>query len=183
MMTDRRSRVALSRLALIVLAVAVASPARALVLPERMAILLPAKAEAPAVCGLVADYMVSDTVLRVEIGVDQEAAGQPQLFMRAYTPNSVGPIMRDIWLKTTTVFTLARFRPARENSNGILEARGAVSPQERGDILAELAQGDAEISLIFDGPLPAARLAVGLPRPLAIDLAGELGDCRARLEK
>ncbi|MEQ1718209.1 MAG: hypothetical protein ABL907_19890 [Hyphomicrobium sp.] len=91
--------------------------------------------------------------------------------------------MRDVWLKTTTLFTLGTFKPAANNPQGILEASGDVDIASGAKTLREIADGDAEISLVFDGPLPAARLAVGLPSPLPAGVAATLNDCAAAFEK
>ena len=133
-------------------------------------------------CGIKADYLLSGSILRVEL------AGQPsgragRVLARAYAPNAVTPPMRDIWLKSTTLFTLGSFRPAKENSQGILEMSGEVDRTLLAAVVREIADGDVEISLIFDGVLPASRLAVGLPSPLPADVAALLNDCAADLEK
>lgn len=153
------------------------APAHALVQPERMELIKPQAGDGGKVCGIAAEFTVSGGTLRVEVGSVRDQVSAPVVLMRAYAPTSVGPIMRDIWLKTPTLFTLGRFKPARENSNGILEVRGAVDPQEATAVVSEIAAGEVEISIVFDGRMPTARFPVGLPHPLPIDLAGALDEC------
>lgn len=144
---------------------------------------LPKSARGPiGECGIRADYALSGGILRVELSGAPEDSGV-RIFMRVYAPSSVGPGMRDIWLKTTTTFSLGNFKPARYNSQGILEASGRIDNRAGAKTLREIADGDAEISLIFDGVMPAARLAVGLPTPLPADVAATITDCASAFEK
>lgn len=133
-------------------------------------------------CGIAADYLLSGSLLRVELSGAPSANGGT-IFIRAYVPNSVGPPMRDLWLKTTTLFSLGQFKPARENSQGILEASGPLDRKSTAAVVREIADGDVEVSLIFDGVLPAARLPVGLPSPLPAEVAATLNDCATAMEK
>ena len=161
----------------VLLALAGSEPAAALVQPERMEPIKPQSGDGGRVCGVAGDFNVSGEMLRVEVGTIRSDAGASVVLIRAYVPNAVGPVMRDLWLKTPTIFSLGRFKPARENGNGILEVRGPVDAGDAAAVLAEIAAGDVEVSIVFDGPMPAARFPVGLPRPLPIDLAGALDDC------
>lgn len=103
-----------------VMGTAIRWPAHAgLVEPEDVT-LLATKEGVLKECGIAADYQISGAILRMEIaGVP--AGDRVKIMIRAYQPNSVGPIMNDIWLKTTTLFfPPPNFKPVRMNSNGIL---------------------------------------------------------------
>lgn len=170
------------RTASLVTALVVSTPATsraALYEPERVD-LIGAKAGAPEECGISADYLLSGATLRVEIA-GAAAGDRVRIMIRAYEPNAVGPVMNDLWLKTRTLFTPPNFKPARMNSNGILEASGEVERETGVQTLKEVAAGEAEIAIIFDGVLPAARLPVGLPRPLPAEIATALRACADRL--
>lgn len=147
--------------------------------PERVDLLV-TKDGAPKECGIAADYMISGAILRIELaGVT--SGDRVKILIRAYQPNSVGPIMSDIWLKTTTLFTPPNFKPARMNSNGILEASGEVERDTGIKTIKEIARGDAEVAIIFDGVLPTARLPVGLPRPLPAEISSAVDACADQL--
>ncbi len=137
---------------------------------------LPVTADGARQCGLQAEYTISGSVMRVEL-LALMHEGRAAIKIRAYAPNSVGPMLRDLWLKTATIFTLGTFPPARDNKNGILEASGDVSEAVAASVVRDFAVGDAEISLVYDGVLPAARLAIGLPQPLPVDLEMQLQAC------
>lgn len=167
---------------LISLLVIVPLPAQAALAEPETISLLPAGSPSERECGIRADYLLSGAIMRVELsGAARQQDGR--VFIRAYMPNSVGPEMRDLWLKTTTLFSLGSFKPARMNSQGILEASGAMDRKITAAVVREIADGDVEVSLIFDGVLPAARLPLGLPSPLPPDIAATLNDCAALLEK
>lgn len=150
--------------------------------PERVAVLPASKSGPAGECGVQADYQLSGSTMRVELSGAPSPSGV-RIYIRAYMPSSVGPAMRDLWLKTTTLFTLGNFKPARNNSQGILETTGDIDAVSGAKTLREIADGDAEISLIFDGVLPASRLAIGLPTPLPADVAATLNDCASAIEK
>lgn len=150
--------------------------------PETVVLLPPSSTGPKDECGVRAEYNINGSILRVELS-GARANDKIRIYIRAYTPTSVGPLMRDLWLKTTTLFTLGNFKPARENSQGILETTGDVTLAEGARTLMEIADGDAEISVIFDGVLPAARLPLGLPTPLPPDVTASINDCARALEK
>lgn len=166
------------------LAFFVASPSclAALAEPDTIVLLPPSSTGPKDECGVRAEYNINGSILRVELS-GARANDKIRIYIRAYTPSSVGPLMRDLWLKTTTLFTLGNFRPAKENSQGILETTGEVSIAEGTRTLMEIADGDAEISVIFDGVLPAARLPLGLPTPLPPDVTASVNDCARAFEK
>ncbi len=85
--------------------------------------------------------------------------------------------MRDIWITSATLFSLGRFKPARENSNGILESSGEITLTEGEVFHREMSNGEVEIAIIFDGVMPTARLPVGLPSPLPADVVDALKSC------
>ena len=170
------------RIAMIAALVVAPQPAfSGLAEPELISI-LPATKHGARECGIQADYLLSGAIMRVELSGAREAGGG-RIFIRAYMPNSVGPAMRDLWLKTTTIFSLGSFKPAKMNSQGILEASGPLEVKSTAAVVREIADGDVEVSLIFDGVLPAARLPLGLPAPLPADIAATLNDCASALEK
>jgi hypothetical protein len=142
-------------------------------LPDKVDVLVEAKTHG---CGIRADYQLTDGTMRVEV-VLSRIANSYSVASRAYQPNAVGPGIRDIWLRTNSLFTLGRFRAAKENGNGILEASGDLTLEEGNILFADLKKGDLEISLIFDGAMPAARFAVGLPSPLPSDVISDLDRC------
>ncbi|MEQ1671732.1 MAG: hypothetical protein ABL893_12790 [Hyphomicrobium sp.] len=150
--------------------------------PDAIVVLPGTKNGPPGECGVQADYELSGSIMRVELSGAPSASGV-RIYIRAYMPSSVGPAMRDLWLKTTTLFTLGNFKPARDNAQGILETSGEIDTASGAKTLREIADGDAEISLIFDGVLPASRLAIGLPTPLPPEVAATLNDCAAAFEK
>ncbi len=63
---------------------------------------LPVEADGGRQCGLQADYTISGAVLRVELLASANDNGAA-IKIRAYAPNSVGPMLRDLWLKTPTL--------------------------------------------------------------------------------
>lgn len=163
----------------LIAAILLPSPACAgLAEPESIALLPETKGE----CGIQADYMLSGSIMRVELS-GARAEDKGKVYIRAYMPNSVGPAMRDLWLKTTTLFSLGTFKPAQMNSQGILEVSGLLDVKSTASVVREIADGDVEVSLIFDGVLPAARLPLGLPSPLPAEITATLNDCAAVLEK
>lgn len=130
-------------------------------------------------CGIRADYTLSGSTLRVEL-LTAKRGQTINVAARVYQPNSSGPLLRDVWIKSTSLFTLGRFKPARENANGIMEATGDISTSEGDTFHREMSDGDVEISIIFDGVMPTARLPVGLPQPLPEDVINALSECRAK---
>jgi hypothetical protein len=141
--------------------------------PDSVEFLVEAK---PHLCGIRADYQLTDGPIRVEVAAGRTGDAY-SVISRAYQPNAVGPVMRDIWLQTDSLFTLGRFRAAKENSNGILEARGSLDLEEGKKFFDDLKKGNIEISLIFDGAIPAARFAVSLPSPLPSSVIADLDRC------
>lgn len=141
---------------------------------------LPVEADGGRQCGLQADYTISGAVLRVELLASANDNGAA-IKICAYAPNSVGPMLRDLWLKTPTLFTLGTFQPARDNKDGILEASGEVEKSLAATVVREFSVGDAEISLVYEGVLPAARLAIGLPQPPPDEVKTHLQSCAALL--
>lgn len=131
-------------------------------------------------CGIRADYDFNGATLRVEVLAFRDAGGA-SIATRVYSPSSVSPMMRDVWLKTKSLFTVGQFKPARENGNGILESRGDVETKMAEAVVAELAVEGAEISIIFEGVMPMARVPVGLPGPLPETARMALEDCAAKL--
>lgn len=129
-----------------------------------------------SLCGVRADYLLSGAILRVEVLASQTNAAVG-VVARVYQPNAAGPLLRDIWLKTASLFSLGRFQPALANSNGILESRGELNPEGGKKFLRELTRGEVEVSVIFDGVMPMARLPVGLPSPLPLSVRDELKRC------
>lgn len=158
-------------LALLALACAPASARAGLYLPDELTYL-----ESAGACGIRADYSLSGSTLRIELMTAFEG-GTPHVAARFYQPNSVGPMMRDVWIKSATLFSLGRFKPAKENGNGILETKGQLTGEEAKAFYGEMSQGAVEISIIFDGVMPTARLPVGLPSPLPEDVVNALETC------
>ncbi len=131
-------------------------------------------------CGLRADYQFSDNVIRVEILASRQAEGVG-FSMQAYSPQSVTPQMQDIWLKTPTYFTVGRFAIGRINSKGFIEATGSFDVDAAKTVFKEMAEGRAEISLVFEGMLPYSRVPVTLPKPLPAPVHDAFVRCTAGL--
>lgn len=129
-------------------------------------------------CGLVADYQFPGVVLRVEIMSWANDSGR-SFSLKVFAPSSAPPPMRDIWLKTPSYFTLGLFKHARPNPKGHLESRGELDSASSRVLLKEIAQGGSEISLVFDGTLPHARVPVALPTPLPSDVKSAFESCAA----
>jgi len=131
-------------------------------------------------CGLRADYAFQDQILRVELMAIREAE-KMILSLKVFSPQSVSPPMRDIWLKTPTYFTLGMLPPGRVNAKGFMESTGSLDLEVAKILLNEVLAGGSEISLVFDGTLPHARVPVALPEPLPPDVAEEFRQCGDRL--
>jgi hypothetical protein len=116
-------------------------------------------------CGLRADYQFPESVIRVEMLASRATSGIT-FSMQAFSPTTVTPPMRDIWLRTPTYFTVGMFSAGRLNAKGFIEARGSFDADAAKIVLAEIAEGRAEISLVFEGMLPYSRVPIALPRPL-----------------
>ncbi len=131
-------------------------------------------------CGLRADYQFTDSVIRVELLASRAATGI-DFAMQAYSPQSVTPQMQDLWLKTPTYFTVGMFSIGRINVKGFIEAKGTFAPDAAKIVLKEIAEGRAEISLVFEGMLPYSRVPVALPKPLPDDVYDAFVGCTSRL--
>jgi hypothetical protein len=131
-------------------------------------------------CGLRADYQFTDSVIRVEM-LASRAENGINFAMQAYSPQSVTPSMQDIWLKTPTYFTVGMFSIGRINAKGFIEAKGTFDPEIWPKVFKELADGRAEISLVFEGMLPYSRVPVALPKPLPTQVAEAFVACGAKL--
>jgi hypothetical protein len=123
-------------------------------------------------CGVQSDFDLDGSTIRVEVIMKREPKAF-SVFARAYRPTSTLEL-RDIWLRTANLFTLERFHPAKENSNGILELRGDVDLEDGRQFLDDLEKGELEVSLIFDGP--GGRLPVGIAS-LPASIVNELTQC------
>lgn len=131
-------------------------------------------------CGLRADYQFTDSVIRVEMLASRAEKGV-NFAMQAYSPQSVTPSMQDIWLKTPTYFTVGIFSIGRINAKGFIEAKGTFDPEIWPKVFKELSEGRAEISLVFEGMLPYARVPVALPKPLPAQVGEAFVACATQL--
>ncbi|MFN0219977.1 MAG: hypothetical protein ACKVP4_14325 [Hyphomicrobium sp.] len=131
-------------------------------------------------CGLRADYAFPDMTLRVEM-VGAPAPGGYVFSIKTFSPTSVSPSMRDIWFKTKSFFTLGNFKAGKPNIKGFLESRGVLDVEASRILFVEMATGEVEISLIFDGPLPHSRVPVIFPRPLPEPAKSAFDACRTAL--
>lgn len=130
-------------------------------------------------CGLSADYQFPGMILRVELMSWATTVGTT-MTLKVLSPSSSPPPMRDIWFKTRSYFTLGWFKHARPNTKGHLESRGDLDITSSRAFLEEIAEGGGEISLIFEGTLPHARVPVRLPAPLPVEVKTAFESCTAK---
>lgn len=128
-------------------------------------------------CGFRADFAFPDHTLRVEI-LAVRAADGVDFAIQAFSPTSVTPPLRDLWLKTPTYFTVGMFAAGRINSKGFPETKGRMAAPDAAILLNELEAGGTEISLVFEGTLPFSRVPVALPRPLPQPVLDRFRACR-----
>ncbi len=133
-------------------------------------------ASAPVKCVLRADYVLAGVDLTFELSA-RSAARQVEIEMKAYTPL----VVRDLWLKTDTLFTLGMFPQGRPNTIGTLIVKDRLPEQRALQLLNDLMNNGAEISVISGGTMPTARMAIDLPAPLPDLQATALNDCWKRL--
>lgn len=132
--------------------------------------------DAPAMCGLRADFDLAGSPMRVEFETLREAE-KIRLTMRAFAPNTMNTPIRDIWLHTNTLFSLGVFKPGYMNSNGITEASGMVDIGTGKSVLEDVVKRGPVFSIVVDGFLPTSRMAVGLPKPLPTDVGRAFEVC------
>lgn len=151
--------------------------------PDTIAVIQRGTGDVSPGCGLTADFAFPGHDLRVEIlgWPKSENDSEFNFTIKTFAPTQVTPSMRDIWLRTASVFTLGRFRPGYPNAKGFLESRGTLDRAAAAVLFDDLINRRTEISFIMDGPLPHSRVPVALPEPLPADVKTELETCVSAL--
>ncbi|MEQ8824419.1 MAG: hypothetical protein RIC14_08600 [Filomicrobium sp.] len=131
---------------------------------------------APVKCTMRATYDIAGVDVTFEV-LARPAKSVVQFEMRTYT----ALVVRDIWLKTESLFTLGVFPPGRTNSIGTLVVKGQLEKDKARSLLSDLTDKGAEVSIVSGGTMPAARMAVDIPQPLPDLQATKFKTCWMRL--